>query len=792
MSKTRWLVVYAMLGLCLTLFSACLENDQDEDRTDGDQSGDGDWEAADGDTDTETEAEAEAEAEAVRLVDLVNPFIATGGKGFGVGSGTPAAMAPFGMVKIGPDTSPNVGGMPFYHCSGYYDTDSYIQGFSHVRLYGTGAADYANIMFMPVAPPMSVEKTVERGYHSKFSKKNETAKPGYYAVKLDDVNVRAEFTATPRTAYHRYTFGDDQSQGLIVIDTDHTVSDCEVTDGFIDIDADKKEVTGYSHQNGNLTGRFGGVPIYFVARFSREFASFGTWKEKTLSDAVKHQDGADTGGYLTFDLSQNRVVEIQVGISFVSVEQARLNLETELTDWNFDGVRKATEDQWEQDLSVIHFEGGSEDDRAIMATALYHTMIMPDVFSDVDGQYLGLDKKVHKAEGFTYYTDFSLWDTYRTEHPLLIMVKPERQRDMAISLVKMYEQAGYLPRWPIGSGESGCMIGTSADIVLSETYLKGITDFDVDKAYEAMRKSATGPVQGTGRSGIEQYLSLGYVSVDQSSSVSKTQEYAVADNAIANLAEALGKSEDAALFRNQSKNYRNHWLADSQFFVGRNADGSFVEFNPLKWEEKLYDEGDAWQYLWLAPHDLSGLKDLFGGNEPLLAKLTTFFEEGKKENENPSVGGYLPPAYYWHGNEPDLHASYIFNEAGRPDLTAKWVRWVAKAMYKNAPDGLAGNDDCGTLSAWYVFSAMGFLPIPGATDYLIGTPFFPRMEVKMSGGTLVIEAPEVSETNIYIQSVTLNGAPLTATTLKHADIEKGGVLHFTMGPEPSDWGKPAK
>ena len=735
-----------------------------------------------------------------RMVDLVRPLVATGGIGFGVGSGVPGPKAPFGMIHPSPDGTGEMG-IPPYHCGGYHASDDTILGFSQTHLYGVGIPDYGFIPLMPTAGPLDASMTAEGAYASAFAKEDEEAHPAYYGVTLADHGVLAELTATTRAAHHRYTFppGVPAGERLVVMDLAHAAPDCSVSDGALVVSEGGAALEGWVRGVGGFTGRYGGLPVYFVARFDRPPQAWATWAGEDFGPGVGAREGADTGALLAFDGAE--VVEVQIAISFVDVDGARANLDAEMPAWDFDGTRQATEDAWEQELSVVRVEGGTPDERSILATALYHAFMMPNVFTDTDGAYRGFDKEVHQAEGFVYYSDFSMWDTYRTEHPLLALLQPARARDMMVSLLTMAEQGGGLPKWPQGIGYTGCMVGSPAHIVLADAYLRGVTGFDAHAALAQMAIEASGQLPpGTSaprRSGIEAYLAKGYVDIEASGgSVARTMEYAIADFAISRLAEALGEYDQAALFGPRGANYRNLWDAETAFFRGRHADGSWADLDPLVWES-YYTEGTAWQYLWLAPHDIDGLVDLFGSPEALVAKLETFFDEGRAELEyrrahveDEPVLQVLPPEYYWHGNEPDIHAAYIFARAGRPELTQRWVRWIAETLYGTGPDGIAGNDDCGTLSAWYVWSAMGLYPIAGDDLYLVGAPLFPHIEADLADGTLVVDAPGASAANPYVQSVTVDGAPLDEPWFRHALISGGATLVFEMGPEPSAWGRP--
>ncbi|MEI2724036.1 MAG: glycoside hydrolase family 92 protein [Verrucomicrobiota bacterium] len=478
----------------------------------------------------------------------------------------------------------------------------------------------------------------------------------------------------------------------------------------------------------------------------------------------------------------------------MSIENARANLETEAGAKDFDTVLAEAQRAWEAKLSLIKIQGGTEKQRTIFYTALYRVFQMPTVFNDANGDYLGFDRKVHHAAGFQYFTDLSLWDTFRTVHPLYTLIAPKDQRDMVVSLVKMLEQGGWLPRWPSGHGYSNSMLGTPADIVIADTYLKGIRDFDVEPAYQAMRRTAlarTPPGAAfSGRRGVEHYLKYGYCPAGlMEESVSRTLEFGWADHAISLLAEALNHPEDATLFREHSQFYRNLWNTNSQYFQPRDAQGRFVEpFKPLLLTyldrgnkfTKDYVEGSALQWRWAAPYDAEGMISLFQSRDYFVAELNRFFAQS-----DPAMGAWTPGSYYWHGNQPDIHAAYLFNDAGRPDLTQKWARWILDHKYGDGYDGLDGNDDGGTLSAWYVLSALGFYPVAGSDRYQLGTPLFERAEVKLNHNPLVIVAENYATNHPYVRQVWLNDVPLDRTWIRHAEIEAGGVLKFAMSAEPS-------
>jgi predicted alpha-1,2-mannosidase len=731
-----------------------------------------------------------ADGGVVRLTSLVDPFIGTGGVGFGVGQVIPAALVPFGMVKAGPDTEGSNGTPGFSHCAGYYYPDEMIQGFSHIHLPGIGVPDEGNLLFMPVTG-MDKGKTKVSGYRSYYSHKNEKAAPGYYSVLLDDTGITAELTAAARSAAHRYAWPSGADRH-VVIDLSHALPGNGVKNSHITVDQAARTVSGSLNPTGGMAGRYGGPIIYFSARFSRPVVSFGVWNGDQYQPGTASADGDTVGAFLGFGQADGSPVEAIVGVSYVSVENATANLNAEMPGFDFDGYAKAADDAWEKELSVARVEGGTAADRKMFYTALYHLMYAPTMFTDVDGRYMGIDRKVHKAEGFIYHTDFSMWDTYRTLHPALTLLKPDRSRDLIRSLVRMYEDGGAFPIWPIATGEGGSMVGESADIIIADAYVKGITDFDAEKALEGMLLTADGPSPAPygGRGGLQNYLNLGYVTADKDGggSVSVTQEYCYNDFAISQLAGALGKTDVRDRFLERSKKYKNLFNDEYKFFIGRNSDKSWTtDFNDITWAE-YYVEGDAWQYRYFVPFDIPGLSSLFGGNAGLLAAMDDLFAKSKAEQPS-RRDKIIFSKYYWQGNEPDIHTAYIYNELGRPDLGQEWVRWIIKTEFGTGPEGLPGNDDCGTMSAWLAFGLMGFYPVPARDVYMTGTPIFTRVELNLKGGKLVIEAPGASKDGKYVQSAELNGKPLDKPWFNHADIANGGSIKFVMGTTPSTWGR---
>ncbi|RLB53839.1 MAG: glycoside hydrolase family 92 protein [Deltaproteobacteria bacterium] len=715
----------------------------------------------------------------------VDPFIATGGLGFGVGSAYPGPARPFGMVHPGPDTMEEAGLAPgFAHCAGYWYADDHIRGFSHTRAHGMGIPEYGAVMLMPTVG-MDASKTGPDGYGSTFSHDTEEAAPGYYAVTLEDPGVRVELTAGERVAVHRYTF-DAGADAVVLSDVGHHMADVEAIDGEIVVDPAAQEFYGFSTFSAGYSERFGGMPVYFVMRFSRPFSSHGVWKAGALFDGETTRAGVDSGAWARFDASTDTSVEVAVGISFVDLEHARMNLDAEAPTIDFEGTRAATEAVWEEHLGRAEIEARTEAEFRTFYTALYHTLLMPTLATDVDGAYRGIDQEVHAVDGFTYYTDFSLWDTFRTLHPLLTLLYPEHQLNFLRSLLAMGTDGGYMPRWPLGIGYTGGMVGDGANIVFADSWVKGITDFDLRAAYDIMLRTATmatppdSPFHG--RSGVTEYMELGYVPIEAAgSSASWTLEVAYMDHGLATMAEALGEDADAADFRARSGNWRNLLDPESGFFIGRHADGTFADVDPFIWED-YYSEGNAWHYLWLVPHDLDGLAEALGGRDAFFERLDYFFFQSMRR---PYVS-FGADIWYWHGNEPDIHAPWIYSALGRPAETARVNRWVVDTRYGDGPDGLPGNDDGGTMSAWYVFTALGIFPLTGLDYYLVGGPQVTGATLHLTGGDLTIEAPNASYRAFYVQDATLDGVSLDRARVDHADLA-GSTLHFEMGVAPSDW-----
>jgi len=738
----------------------------------------------------EVKGTLEVSAHAGELGKYVNTFIGTGGYPWVCGHNFPGAAQPFGVMRLSPDTDGFIGdltGEKALNTSGYYYGDNRIIGFSHTRLSGTGATDGGHFRIIPGAGGKTAQNYFRRKYIS-FSHSDEKAFPGYYAVKLHDPDVLSEFTATMRTGIHRYTFNEND-QPCFLIDVCSALGDRKTIEGSVKIIPEAMEVEGAVRAFGTFGGRYGGEKIYFVARLNKPFKEYSTWKDGVIAENRKENTGDNVGAVLMLEkTSESLTVEIRLSVSHVSIDNARQNLDAETRDKSFEDVLEEAKQAWEEKLSLIKIKSATSEQFTIFYTAMYRSFLMPTLFEDVNGDYVGFDKQVHNDSIGHYYTDLSLWDTYRTLHPLYTLIARDEQQDMVRSLVSMKKQGGGLPRWPSGYGYTGSMLGSPADMVIAETWLKGIRDFDVESAYEGMKAIALGHVlkgsQYSGRRGIEGYLEYEYCPSDlMDKAVSKTLEYAWADQSIANLAKALGKEEDVRLFESHAQYYRNTWNPETKYFQPRNTKQFFEPFKPLlltylDWEEKYTDdyvEGSALQWRWCVPQDPKGLIELFGGREYFVKELNDFFAKS-----DPDKGTFSPGSYYWHGNEPDMHAAYLFNEAGRPDLTQKWVRWILDNKYGTDPGGLDGNDDGATLSAWYILSAMGFYPIAGSDIYQLGAPLFEHAMMDMGNSKLEIIAENYSPENIYVQKIWLNDTLIDRTWIRHSEIARGGVLKFEM------------
>ncbi len=729
----------------------------------------------------------------------VSPFIGTGGFGFHAAASFPGAVAPNGMAKVGPDTSGPYGTGGFLHYAGYWYGDNAVQGFSHMHTHGTGIADYGILTLMP-SDDFDASRTVPSGYQSPFDKASETASPGYYAVTLTRGNIRAELTATTRAAHHRYSFGPGGKAGAryLILDLDHHLEGGTVSDAEVVVSPDQHSLSGHLHSNGGMSRRYGGHDLFFAIRTRQPFSKQLVWSAGVAPADGQRASGTGVGAALAFDAIEGApTIEVQVGLSLVSIDHAAANLAAEMPDWAFDATHKQTAAAWDALLSAARVEGGTEEQRRIFYTGLYHAFLMPTIQTDADGSFHGHDGMIHQADGYRFMSDLSLWDTYRTLHPLYSLLAPEQARDAVRSLHEMARETGHFPKWPLAGGDGGSMIGANAEIVVADAYLKGVRDFDAQGAYSVLRGAALDAVTPAGgRGGREQvvpYMKMGYVTADDTGTVSLTTEYGREDFALSNLAAALGETDDANTLRAHSLGYRKLFDPGSGFLRGRHADGSFTasHFEPLC-SCPDYVEANAWQSLWMPSYDVDGMKTLFGGSGPYLDQLTSFFSQSKDyfDTLDPkALTASLQAPYYWPGNEPDIHAAYLFAQAGRPDLTQQWARWALLTHFSAAADGLPGNDDGGTMSAWAVFSALGIYPLVGSDQYAIGSPLFSRVQLRVPGGVFTIAADGAAAENAYVQSADLDGVPLTRPILIHKDLQAGHTLHMVMGPLPSSWGQ---
>lgn len=703
---------------------------------------------------------------------VVNPMIGTDF----TGNTYPGAQAPFGMVQLSPDN----GYAGWDRIAGYFYPDSTIAGFSHTHLSGTGAGDLYDLLFMPVMLP-AIDAGGELGIHSKFSHADEQARAGYYQVRLTDYDINVELTATPRVGVQRYTF--PEGDAAVILNLKKAMNWDFTDDTELQV-LDSCTVAGYRFSEGWCRDQ----KVYFCTRFSRPFDAVD------IDTTAVQKDGQEIGKALVatfrFKTQKDEQILVNTALSPTSMEAAQANLKAEVPVDDFDKVLAETTAAWNKELNTIEVVGGTDDQRAIFYTAMYHAMIAPTLFCDVDGGYRGPDKENHKADGWQNYSTFSIWDTFRAAHPLYTCIMPSRAADMVNSFIAFYEQNGRLPVWNMWGGETDMMIGYHAAAVIADAYLKGITGFDAEKALEACVNTAN---LDTYR-GIGQYKKLGWISYDvvdeyndDNWSLSRTLEYAFDDFCIAEMAKKMGKQDIADEFYKRSQNYRNVYNPVSSFMQPRNGEGKFMEpFSPDDYTEPIC-ESNAWHYFWSVQHDIPGLIDLVGGKERFTEKLDSMF------TYNPSADAELPLfstgmiGQYAHGNEPSHHVIYLWNKVGQPSKAQQYATQVMKELYLNTPAGLCGNEDCGQTSAWYVFSAMGIYPMnPISGQYEIGSPIFPEVRMHLENGkTFTVKANGVNAENIYVQSVKLNGEPLKTSYITHQDIMNGATLELEMGAQPA-------
>lgn len=706
----------------------------------------------------------------------VDPFIGTGGHGHTF----PGVVVPNGMVQLSPDQRTD----GWDWCSGYHYSDNSIIGFSHTHLSGTGVGDMGDILLMPtvgnpVFNPGSIENP-DDGYRSRFSHDNETAEAGYYQVFLDDYKINAELTATSHAGMHRYTFPKSDKSNII-IDLHHGIKDQPV-ELRLSVVSDT-EVAGLRRSKGWANNQY----VYFVARFSKPFSKYGiVMNGEVIEGETNAESQEDIKAYVQFETGSDEEIVVKVGISPVSIEGAKKNLDAEIAEFDFDEVRKSAFEAWNKELNKIKIETKNETDKRIFYTALYHTMIHPTLYTDVDGRYRGRDMQIHDTNDFTNYTVFSLWDTFRGAHPLYTIISPDKVKDYLQTFEKQYEQDGRLPVWELTACETECMIGYHSVSVIADAYAKGIASLEDTELLDAMTNNATLP-----HFGLESYMKNGYVKVeDEGESVSKTLEYAYDDWCIAKVAKLKGREDIYNQFIERAQYYKNVYDPKTGFMRGKINSTWSNPFDPREVNFN-YTEANAWQYTFFVPHDITGLIELMGGKDKFVKKLDLLFTEKAETTgrEQADITGLI--GQYAHGNEPSHHKSYLYNYAGEAWKTQMRVNQILRSMYTDEPDGYSGNEDCGQMSAWYVLSAMGFYQVtPGTDMYIIGSPLFDKATINIPNGKIfTITANNLSAKNIYIQSVKLNGKDYSKSYLIHADIVSGGELIFEMGAQPNKkWG----
>lgn len=745
------------------------------------------------------------EANAQNLIHYVNPFIGTQR----MGHTYPGATVPFGSVQLSPDTDtipmfdaagkyiPEV----YAYCAGYQYTDPTIVGFSHTHFSGTGHSDLGDILLMPgvgeVLLNPGTAQDPDSGYRSRFSKKNESAEPNYYRVLLDDPGVLAELTTSTRAGMHRYTFPASGSAHL-VLDMTHGIYNYEGKNvwTFLRVESDTL-ITGYRTTTGWARTR----TVYFAIAFSKPFKTYGFkqakqeqyrgfWRRFDQNNNFPEIAAREVRGFFGFDTAEGEQILVKVGLSPVSAEGALLNMRAEIPHWDFDRVKQEGQEQWNRELGKVRVEMMDEAEKVNFYTTLYHAFLGPTVYMDVDGRYRGLDQNIHQADGFTNYTSFSLWDTYRALHPLFIIVQPSRNSDMIRSMLAHYDQSAHrmLPVWSHYANENWCMIGYHAVSVIADAYAKGIRGFDAEHALEACVQTA----RNTRFDALPDYIRLGYVPEDKSgNSASKTLEFAYDDWCIAQLAKGLGQMEVYEEFMARAGNYRNLFDPSSGFMRPRDSQGNFLpDFDPLDTHGQGFIEGNAWNYSLYVPHQPEELGKLIGGKEAFGRYLDSlfsmhlpdlYFEKTEDVTREGLIGNYV------HGNEPSHQAPFLYHWTDRPWRTQEVARMIPPKMYRPAPNGLGGNDDFGQMSAWYIFNALGFYPVaPGSDEYVFGSPLVVSAEIALENGNVFrVSARNQSPENAYVQRITLNGKRLDRHFIRHEEIAGGGELVYYMSAKPA-------
>lgn len=745
-----------------------------------------------------------AQTSSENLVPYVKPIIGTQR----MGHTYPGATVPFGMVQLSPDTDTipyemngKYNGDVYKYCAGYQYEDKTIVGFSHTHFSGTGHSDLGDFLIMPTVGELKLNPGTANeprsGFRSAYSHGNEVAEAGYYKVKLDDYNILAELTATNRVGFHQYTFP-QSDQSHIVLDLMSGIYNYEDKNvwTFLRVENDTL-VTGYRQTNGWGRTR----TVYFAMTFSKPFYQYGNknfskrqvyqgfWRKFDQTKNFPEMAGKQLRAYFDFKTMAGEKIKIKFALSSVSTEGALLNLRTEAPGWDFDQVKQQAQQAWNKELSKITIQSKNKDDKENFYTSMYHAFLTPITYMDVDGSYRGLDQNIHKAKDFTNYTIFSLWDTYRALHPFFNLVQPSRNSDMIKSMLAHYDQSAQhmLPVWSHYANENWCMIGYHSVSLIADAVIKGNAPFDANKALDACVTTAR---HGT-YDGLSYYMNMGYVPEDKNgSSVSKTLEYAYDDWSIAQMAKKLGRMDIYDEFSKRAQNFKNVYDASIGYMRPRLSDGSFrAAFDVLSTHNQGFIEGNAWNYSLYVPHEPEQLIGMMGGKKRFVAHLDSLFtmhlpDKYFAETEDITRDGII--GNYVHGNEPSHHVPYLYNWTDQPWKTQERVRMILKKQFKPTPDGLGGNDDCGQMSAWYIFTALGFYPVaPGSDQYAIGSPAVDGATLQLENGkTFVIEVQNQSEKNVYVQKMVLNGQPLNRLYLTHGDITSGGKLVFVMGEKP--------
>jgi predicted alpha-1,2-mannosidase len=722
----------------------------------------------------------------LQLADYVRPLVGTQGEG----NTFPGASAPFGMLQLSPDTEDSL----WETASGYEYSDSSIMGFSLTHLSGTGIPDLGDFLFVPtVGTPQFVSDSKARpgsGYRSPYFHEDETASAGYYRVKLQEPGVIVELTAADRSGIIRLTYPETDS-AYIITDLHHVLR-WDVIWSNLRVLNDST-ITGFHLVNGWARERY----LYFAARYSRHFDDYGILKDGKLVryDGYRFRSRAETTGrnlqfFAHYKTHRNEVIMIKVAVSAISTANALKNLEAEIPDWDFERVHQQTREKWNRELAKIEIEG-SQEEKETFYTAMYHAFLAPNLYQDVTGEYRGLDQNSHLAQGFTNYAVFSLWDTYRATHPLFALIQAGRDADMIQSMLAHYDQSveHLLPVWSLQANETWCMIGYHAVPVIVDAYLKGVTGFEPLRAYNAVRTTAMNPHYDN----VATYARLGWVPFErENESVSKTLEYAYDDFCVAQMAKALGETADYDYFMKRAGAYRNLFDKTCGLMRGKDSQGNWrTPFDPhLYVQGGDFTEGTSWQYTWYVPQDVEGLIALMGGKKRFVQKLDSLFISSADSSEGmDDIQGRI--GEYWHGNEPSHHIIFLYDYAGQPWKTQQRVHEIMRTQYGNRPNSLTGNDDCGQMSAWYIFNALGFYPVcPGSNYYVIGSPTLKRAVLHLSNGKVfTVTAADLSDKNIYIQSVELNGKSWDNPFLPFDELKNGGAITFTMGPKPNEnWG----